>query len=153
MDQSLYTAGKEYTCYVVFVWCLFLIYSYSDGVGRSGAFCALMVSVSQFRTEKIVDVFRTIQIMRGQRPGIVGNSVRDNYVHHIPYSVNVQWRKIWQISIRNFWRVIPICLLSLFMAQNIAKIWMVKFGKPPVICQGFPLPKICNMQYIALCSM
>ena len=81
MDQSLYIAGKEHTCYVVFVWCLFLTYSYSDGVGRSGAFCALMVSVSQFKTEKIVDVFRTIQIMRGQRPGIVGNSVRDNFVH------------------------------------------------------------------------
>ena len=47
-----------------------------------------MVSVSQFRTEKIVDVFQTIQIMRGQRPGIVGNSVRDNFVHYIPYSMN-----------------------------------------------------------------
>ena len=30
------------------------------------------------------------------------------------------------------------------MSQDIVKIWMVKFGQPPVIhqtCQGFPLPK------------
>ena len=41
--------------------------------------------------------------------------------------------KLWQI---------PVCLLSLFISQNIVKIWMVKFGEPPVICQGFPPPKI-----------
>lgn len=52
------------------------MYRYSDGVGRSGTFCALMVCINQFRTESVVDVFRTIQIMRGQRPGIVGNAVR-----------------------------------------------------------------------------
>ena len=51
----------------------------SDGVGRSGTFCALMVSLNKFRTEQMVDIFRTIQIMRGQRPGIVGNVVRPLY--------------------------------------------------------------------------
>ena len=57
-----------------------LVYLYSDGVSRSGTFCALMVCINRFRTEKIVDVFRTIQIMRGQRPGIVGNVVRPLYI-------------------------------------------------------------------------
>ena len=48
---------------------------HSDGVGRSGAMCALLVSINRFKTENTVDVFQTIQIMRGQRPGIVGNVV------------------------------------------------------------------------------
>ena len=52
----------------------------SDGVGCSGTFCALMVCINQFRTEKVVDVFRTIQIMRGQRPGIIGNVVSILYI-------------------------------------------------------------------------
>ena len=59
--------------------------------------------------------------------------------------------KFWgrNFPIRNLWRVklwqIPACLLSLFMSRDIVLIWMVKFGKPPVICQiyqDFPLPKI-----------
>ena len=36
--------------------------------------------------------------------------------------------KVWQIS---------VCLLTLFISQDIVKIWMVK-----VIRQSFPLPKI-----------
>ena len=48
----------------------------SDGVGRSGAFCALMVSVNRFKAEQMVDVFRTIITMRTQRPGLVANAVR-----------------------------------------------------------------------------
>ena len=47
----------------------------SDGVGRSGAFCALMVSVNRFKAEQMVDVFRTIITMRTQRPGLVANAV------------------------------------------------------------------------------
>ena len=41
-------------------------------------------------------------------------------------------------------------MLSSFMSQDIVKIWTVKFGKAPVICQirqGFPLPKICAIWY------
>ena len=30
-----------------------------------------------------------------------------------------------------FWEI-PVCLLSIFMSRDIAKIWTVKFGKPPV---------------------
>jgi len=59
---------------------VFLVYLCSDGIGCSGAFCVLMVCISQFRTETVVDVFRTTQIMRGQRPGIVGNVVRSLHV-------------------------------------------------------------------------
>ena len=39
----------------------------------------------------------------------------------------------------------PACYVSLFVPRDIVKIWMVKFGKPPVIHQihqGHPPPKI-----------
>ena len=48
-------------------------------------------------------------------------------------------RKLGKISHQNLlasktWRI--FCFyLSLFMSQDIVKIWMVKYGEPPVICQ------------------
>ena len=33
------------------------------------------------------------------------------------------------------------------MSRDIVKIWMVKFDKPPVICQGFPPPKLGAIWY------
>ena len=44
-----------------------------------------------------------------------------------------------EFLIRKFWQVklcrIPACLLPLFMTQDIVKIWMLRFGEPPVIHQ------------------
>ena len=47
----------------------------SDGVGRSGTFCALMISINQFKVEHKVDIFHIIKIVRTQRPGSVANAV------------------------------------------------------------------------------
>ena len=47
----------------------------SDGVGRSGTFCALMVSINRFKAEQTVDIFQTIIKMRATRPGMVKNAV------------------------------------------------------------------------------
>ena len=51
----------------------------------------------------------------------------------------------------NFWRrktLANSCLfVSLFMSRDIVKTKMVKFGKPPMICQGFPLLKIHTIWY------
>ena len=64
--------------------------------------------------------------------------------------------KLWQISHPKLWRI-PACLLSLFMSQNIVKIWMVKFGEQSVIHQihqsrpsrqSIPPPKICAIWYL-----
>ena len=52
-----------------------LLMSRSDGVGRSGTFCALTISLNQFKAEQKVDIFQIIKIMRTQRPGSVANSV------------------------------------------------------------------------------
>ena len=45
-------------------------------MGRSGTFCALVVSINRFKAEQMVDVFKTIITMRTQRPGLVANAVR-----------------------------------------------------------------------------
>ena len=50
----------------------------SDGVGRSGTFCALMISINQFKVEQNVDIFQLIKTMRTQRPGLVANAVSYN---------------------------------------------------------------------------
>ena len=47
----------------------------SDGIGRSGTFCALMISIYQFKAEQKVDIFQIIRSMRSQRPGLVVNAV------------------------------------------------------------------------------
>ena len=72
MDPSQFTAGNQSVCMKhYFDYLLFC----SDGVGRSGTFCALMVSINRFKAEQMVDVFRTIITMRTQRPGVVANAV------------------------------------------------------------------------------
>ena len=53
--------------------CIFVLHS--DGVGRSGTFCAVMISVNQFKVEQKVDIFQIIKIIRTQRPGSVANAV------------------------------------------------------------------------------
>ena len=47
----------------------------SDGVGRSGTFCALLICINQYKVEQKVDIFQVIKIMRTQKPGLVANAV------------------------------------------------------------------------------
>ena len=47
----------------------------SDGVSRTGAFCALVTALERVKTEQIVDVFRTVRTHRIQRSGMVANLV------------------------------------------------------------------------------
>ena len=56
---------------------VYLLHSFSDGVGRSGTFCALVVSINRFKAEQMVDVFQTIITMRTQKPQLVTNAVRE----------------------------------------------------------------------------
>ena len=51
---------------------------YSDGVGRTGTFCALMLCHDRLLTEHMADVFDTIKTIRAQRSGMVENSVRNS---------------------------------------------------------------------------
>ena len=47
----------------------------SDGVGRSGTFCALFNCVNRFKAEQVVDVFQIIKSMRAQNPAVVQTTV------------------------------------------------------------------------------
>ena len=58
-------------------------YLCSDGIGRSGTFCALMISIYQFKAEQKADIFQIIRTMRSQRPGLVANTVSCITIHYI----------------------------------------------------------------------
>ena len=49
--------------------------SVSNGAHRTGAHLALAIQRERIKTEHVVDVFRCIKMMRGQRPQFVGNVV------------------------------------------------------------------------------
>ena len=60
---------------------------YSDGLGRTGTFCALMQCYDRFKTEHMADVFYAIKTIRGQRPGMVENTVRYLHVYHVLHCI------------------------------------------------------------------
>ena len=53
--------------------CLFLCCS--DGISRTGAFCALYSVLERVKTEQIVDVFQAVKTLRIQRAGLLGTLV------------------------------------------------------------------------------
>ena len=61
------------------------MYACSDGMGRSGTFCALMICINRFKAEQMTDVFQTINTMRTQKPGVVANPVSAVMIDHISY--------------------------------------------------------------------
>lgn len=50
---------------------LILFFTNSDGVTRSGIFCAGMAAIERCRSEEVVDVFQAVRALRQQRPGAV----------------------------------------------------------------------------------
>ena len=80
------------------------------------------------------------------------------WTKHKQWKLNIIWHEFLaeesfnKFLIRNFWRT-PACLLPLYMSWDIVRIWMIKFSKPPMICQirqGFPLP---DSQYTVVISI
>lgn len=47
----------------------------SDGISRTGAFCALYSVLERVKTEQIVDVFQAVKTLRIQRAGLLGTLV------------------------------------------------------------------------------
>jgi len=64
----------------------------SDGLGRTGSFCAVMLCHDRFKTEHMADVFYAIKTMRTQQPGMVENTVRSHPVHYTLYSYSLMHR-------------------------------------------------------------
>lgn len=50
----------------------------SDGVGRTGVFCALCIVLERMRSEGVVDLFQTVKLLRTQRPNMIQN--QDQYL-------------------------------------------------------------------------
>ena len=47
----------------------------SDGIGRTGVFCALCIVLERMRSEGVVDLFQTVKLLRTQRPNMIQNQV------------------------------------------------------------------------------
>ena len=48
---------------------------HSAGVGRTGAFCTLSISIDRVKTEGVVDIFHCVKHLRTQRPHMVQSLV------------------------------------------------------------------------------
>jgi len=64
----------------IFIWKLTLtdvtFILLSDGIGRTGVFCALCIVLERMRSEGVVDLFQTVKLLRTQRPNMIQNQVR-----------------------------------------------------------------------------
>ena len=62
---------------------------FSNGVGRSGAFCGLLTLIEILKMETAIDFFHKVKAMRIQRPGMVQTVVRIDIIlsfHQFPLS-------------------------------------------------------------------
>ena len=59
----------------------FSCFSYSAGIGRTGAFCALSSAIERVKAEGLVDVFHIVKHLRTQRPHMVQTVVSVVYTH------------------------------------------------------------------------
>lgn len=62
-----------------------LVFYLSDGVGRTGVFCALSIVLERMRSEGVVDLFQTVKLLRTQRPNMIQNKVcmEDLYLFYV----------------------------------------------------------------------
>ncbi|XP_020617545.1 receptor-type tyrosine-protein phosphatase kappa-like isoform X1 [Orbicella faveolata] len=54
----------------------------SDGLGRSGTFCALYSVLERLKIEQVIDVFQAIKAMRISRPGLVKTAAEYKFIHY-----------------------------------------------------------------------
>lgn len=91
----------------------------SDGMGRSGTFCALMITINRFKAEQIVDIFQTVNKMRTKKPGLVVNVVSNMQFHYVCQFVTRSEKIIGHVGFQN-WPIskpgmcLVICKLLLF---------------------------------------
>ena len=53
----------------------YVMWCFSDGISRTGAFCSLYSVLERVKTEQIVDVFQAVKTLRIQRAGLLGTIV------------------------------------------------------------------------------
>ena len=62
--------------------------SFSDGVGRSGTFCAILSIIERLKSEQVIDVCQSVKVIRVNRPGAVNCKVNDFFFLDIVLNVN-----------------------------------------------------------------
>ena len=62
----------------MFCFLSFVLFSFSDGVGRSGAFLCIHSQLERLKTEGEVDVFKYLKSARTKRIGLVSEMVTFN---------------------------------------------------------------------------
>jgi hypothetical protein len=68
----LFNAGKcHYNIINIPIDLLIVPFFISNGVGRSGTFCAIASSLERVKQEQVLDVFQTVKSIRVSRPGTV----------------------------------------------------------------------------------
>ncbi|XP_019855567.1 PREDICTED: receptor-type tyrosine-protein phosphatase S-like [Amphimedon queenslandica] len=53
----------------------------SDGLGRTGTFCAMFTVLERLKAEQVIDVFSTVKTLRIQRPGFVNDIDQYEFIH------------------------------------------------------------------------
>lgn len=76
MDHPTYHLEKSYCFYIWSKQILYIIFFYSDGVGRSGVAATVMSAIEKLKNEQTVDVLQTVNLIRVKRPFAVSNVVR-----------------------------------------------------------------------------
>ena len=66
---------------------ILVLYSCSDGVGRTGTFICLHSQLERLKTEGVVDFFQAVKSARIQRAGMVPDAVSNLKQTHNKYSV------------------------------------------------------------------
>ncbi len=56
-------------------WFIVLLFTCSDGVGRTGAFITIHAQMERMKSEAVVDMFQYIKAIRLQREEMVSNQV------------------------------------------------------------------------------
>jgi protein tyrosine phosphatase len=59
------------TIFVIIIVVNYVLSFNSNGVGRSGTFCAIASSLERVKQEHVLDVFQTVKNIRVNRPGAV----------------------------------------------------------------------------------
>ncbi|XP_070562413.1 receptor-type tyrosine-protein phosphatase alpha-like [Ptychodera flava] len=55
----------------------------SNGIGRSGVFCALFAVFERIKVEHTVDVFQAVKMLRNSRPGMVETLAQYQYCYDV----------------------------------------------------------------------
>ena len=100
----------------------YLSISFSDGVGRSGTFCAILSIIERLKSEQVIDVCQSVKVIRVNRPKAVNSKV--GLYHCLHHKINRHLPTLQWISFPCLGT--GVVTISSFRQYN-------KSGQPPVV--------------------